>query len=160
MKSKYHTALKACRDCEFDDEYLASLRDSIIENDKKEFVSEMNALYVALTRPAMNLIVYNVIETSKGYDTALEELNKIIDKNKTSDIYTDKNVVLSLYDKYITNGDAHNVQHNGIDETHEISVFSDGVWELVPPKEEEEEENEVHSPFSFEKMGEYIRYDL
>ena len=65
-----------------------------------------------------------------------------------------------MYDKYITNGDAHNVQHNGIDETHEISVFSDGVWELVPPKEEEEEENEVHSPFSFEKMGEYIRYDL
>lgn len=160
MKSKYHTALKACRDCEFDDEYLASLRDSIIENDKKEFVSEMNALYVALTRPAMNLIVYNVIEASKGYNTALEELNKIIDKNKTSDIYTDKNVVLSLYDKYITNGDAHNVQHNSIDETHEISVFSDGVWELVPPKEEEEEENEVHSPFSFEKMGEYIRYDL
>ena len=125
MKSKYHTALKACRDCEFDDEYLSSLKDSIIENDKKEFVSEMNALYVALTRPAMNLIVYNAIEASKGYDTALEELNKKISKNETSDIYTDKNVVLSLYDKYITNGDAHNVQHNGIDETHEISVFSD-----------------------------------
>ena len=155
MKSKYRTALKACQDCEFDDQYLAALQDCTKLGKKKAFIGEMNNLYVALTRPAMNLVVYNVIYSSNGYKDELEKI-------KNDDILKDKNIVLALYQKYIVNGDANNKKNNDIDETNN-NVFSDGEWDLVPPKKDEEDSagnSTVLHPFSFEKMGDYIRYDL
>ncbi|MBQ3922743.1 MAG: hypothetical protein II707_05550, partial [Spirochaetales bacterium] len=155
--------LTKCKNYKFDDGCLTQLKKIIVDSDKKEFIGEMNNFYVALTRPAMNLVVYNIIDSSVEYKKECEKIGVDKDGHPES-LLKDKNIVLALYKKYIPadidNAQKDKIYERYIDEDHRVYSFCDGQWELVPPKKKSDDNQKVSQNFIFDKMGEYIRYDL
>ena len=175
MKNKYHKMIANCGDCisNFNDEsILKSAIENIILTRKKEFIGKMNNFYVALTRPVMNLIVYNIIQSSEGYSNECKALNdKSIDD--IDEWLNQKNIVLALYEKYIKKGDDSykdriEVDDTCLDEPYFIEGYSFGEWELVPPKKNKDKDKPDYRPkkefkqqnFLFDKMPKYIDYNL